>query len=42
MPVRKVKSGYQYGTTGKVYPTKEQAVKQGQAIKINQLKRKGK
>ena len=42
MPVRKVKGGYQYGTTGKVYKEKEKAVKQGQAIKISQLKRKGK
>lgn len=42
MPVRKVKGGYQYGTTGKVYKEKEKAIKQGQAIKISQLKRKGK
>ena len=32
MPVRKVKGGYQWGKTGKVYPTKEQAEKQGKAI----------
>jgi len=32
MPVRKVKGGYRWGTTGKVYPTKEQAEKQGRAI----------
>jgi hypothetical protein len=28
--------GFQYGTTGKVYPTRAQAVKQAQAIKISQ------
>ena len=32
MPVRKVKGGYKWGTSGKVYPTKEQAEKQGKAI----------
>lgn len=42
MPVRKVKSGYQYGTTGKIYPTKKQAEKQGQAIRISQAKQKKK
>lgn len=38
MPVRKVKGGYQYGTTGKVYKSREKAVKQGQAIKATQSK----
>lgn len=32
MPTRKVKGGWQYGTTGKVYPTKAQANTQGRAI----------
>lgn len=32
MPVRKVSGGYQWGTTGKVYPTKEQAERQGRAV----------
>lgn len=32
MPVRRVKGGYRWGKTGKVYPTKEQAEKQGKAI----------
>lgn len=41
MPVRKVKGGYQYGTTGKVYKSRKKAVKQGQAIAISQ-KKKGK
>ena len=39
MPVHKVKGGYKYGTTGKVYPTKEQAEKQGRAIKASQNKK---
>jgi len=32
MPVHKVSGGYKWGTTGKVYPTKAQAEKQGKAI----------
>lgn len=40
MPVRKVKGGYKYGSKGKVYKRREDAVKQGQAIKISQKKRK--
>ena len=32
MPVRKVSGGYQWGTSGKVYPTKAQAERQGKAI----------
>lgn len=32
MPVRKVQGGYQWGSSGKVYPTKSQAEKQGRAI----------
>lgn len=42
MPVKKVKGGYRYGTTGKVYPTRKQAEKQGQAIRISQAKAKKK
>lgn len=42
MPVRKVKGGYKYGSTGKVYPTKAQAERQGRAIKASQAKRGGK
>lgn len=42
MPVKKVRGGYQYGTTGKVYRSKAKAVKQGTAIRISQAKRKGK
>ena len=32
MPTHKVKGGYKWGKTGKVYPTKKQADKQGKAI----------
>lgn len=40
MPVRKVKGGYKYGSTGKVYKTKAKAEKQGRAIKASQKKGK--
>jgi len=41
MPIHRAKgprggSGFQYGTHGKVYPTRKQAVKQAQAIKASQ------
>lgn len=39
MPVRKVKGGYQWGTSGKVYPTKEQAERQGRAIRASGYKK---
>ena len=42
MPVKKVKGGYKYGDTGKVYPTREQAEKQGRAIRASQTKRRKK
>ena len=32
MPVRKVQGGYQWGKSGKVYPTRSQAERQGRAI----------
>ena len=32
MPVRKVQGGYRWGNSGKVYPTKAQAERQGRAI----------
>ena len=44
MPIRKTKSGYKYGKSGKVYPTRAQAARQGRAIKASQArqgKRKG-
>ena len=31
MPIRKVKGGYRWGSSGKVYPTKGQATKQAAA-----------
>ena len=41
MPVRKVKGGYKYGTKGKTYTNKEDAERQGRAIRASQAKRKG-
>lgn len=41
MPVRRVKGGYKYGNTGKVYKSKVKAQKQGLAIRLSQ-KRAGK
>ena len=35
MPVHKTKSGYKYGKTGKTYPTKSHAQKQGRAIEAS-------
>ena len=35
MPVRKVQGGYRWGQTGKVYPTREQAERQGRAIEAS-------
>lgn len=32
MPVQKVKGGYRWGNSGKVYKTKKEAEKQGRAI----------
>ena len=40
MPVRKVKGGYKYGTSGKVYKRKSDAAKQGRAIRASQARRK--
>ena len=40
MPVKRVRGGYRYGTTGKVYKTKAQAERQGRAIKANQARAK--
>lgn len=39
MPVRKVKGGYRWGRTGKVYKSKKKALKQGRAIIISKKKR---
>lgn len=32
MPVRRVRGGYKWGKSGKVYPTKVQALRQARAI----------
>lgn len=40
MPVKKVKGGYKWGTKGKVYPTKKQALAQGRAIYASGYKKK--
>lgn len=40
MPVHKVKGSYQFGTHGKVYPTKAQAEKQARAIYASGYKEK--
>jgi hypothetical protein len=37
MPVRKVKGGWQWGKSGKVYKHKSDAEKQGKAIKASVL-----
>lgn len=42
MPVRKVKEGYQWGTTGKIYKKKSDAEKQGIAIAISKNKKRKK
>ena len=42
MPVHKVKGGYKYWTSGKVYPTKKQAEKQAKAIYASGYKEKKK
>jgi hypothetical protein len=39
MPVHKVKGGYRWGKSGKVYKRKTDAAKQGRAIKASQAKR---
>ncbi len=39
MPINKVKGGYRYGKTGKIYRKRADAVKQMRAIKANQKKK---
>ncbi len=39
MPVKKTKKGYKFGSSGKEYPTKEQADKQAKAIYASRLQR---
>jgi len=40
MPARKVRGGWRWGRTGKVYKTRQKAIQQGIAIRMNK-KRKG-
>ena len=40
MPVRKVKGGYQWGESGKIYKKRSDAEKQGRAIIARGYKRK--
>ena len=42
MPVKPVKGGYRWGNSGKVYPTKAQAEKQGRAAYASGYKGKSK
>lgn len=42
MPVIKVKGGWKWGKSGKVYRTKKEAEKQGRAIYASGYKKKGK
>jgi hypothetical protein len=42
MPVMKVKGGYRWGKTGKIYKTKKEAEKQGKAIYASGYKKRGK
>lgn len=42
MPVRKVKGGYRYGSTGKIYKKKSDAERQGRAIRAAQAGRRKK
>lgn len=34
MPVRRVRGGYRWGSSGKIYPTKSAAERQGRAIQM--------
>lgn len=40
MPAVKVKNGWRWGSTGKVYPTKAQAERQGRAIEASKRRNK--
>lgn len=41
MPVKRVKNGWRWGDSGKIYPTKAQAEEQGRAIYASGYKGKG-
>jgi len=40
MPVRRVKGGYRWGSTGKVYRTQGAAQRQGRAIEMAKMKKR--
>jgi len=40
MPIRKVKGGYKWGSSGKVYPTRKQAEEQAKAAYASGYKKK--
>jgi hypothetical protein len=40
MPIKKVKGGYKWGSSGKTYPTKKQAAKQAAAAYASGYKKK--
>lgn len=40
MPIKKVKSGWKFGNSGKVYPSRNGALRQMRAIKASQAKKK--
>ncbi len=40
MPVIKVKRGYKWGKSGKVYPTRKQAERQGRAVYASGYKKR--
>lgn len=42
MPVHKVPGGYKWGSTGKVYPTREQAERQARAAYASGYREKSK
>jgi hypothetical protein len=42
MPVYKTKTGYKWGKSGKVYPTKKQAQAQGRAVYLSGYNKKNK
>lgn len=39
MPVRKVKGGYRWGKSGKLYRTRAEAARQGRAIRASGYKK---
>ncbi len=42
MPVRKVKGGYKWGSSGKTYKTRAAAERQGKAIRASGYKKRSK